>query len=155
MRFVRYGDDASAGGGGTRLSVLTDSKWGEQSEMRRGTIGWIDLTVSDAEQVRDFYQAVVGWTASLVNMGDYEDYSMNAPEDGEPIAGVCHALGGNADLPSTWMIYIVVDDLEHSMERCQELGGTVVVQPRQMGKARYCVIRDPGGATCSLYQPGE
>ena len=123
--------------------------------MRLGTIGWIDLTVSDAEQVRDFYQAVVGWTASPVNMGEYEDYSMNAPDDGEAIAGVCHALGGNADLPATWMIYIVVADLEHSMEVCRKLGGAVVVQRRQMGKARYCVIRDPAGATCSLYQPGE
>ena len=123
--------------------------------MRRGTIGWIDLTVSDAEQVLDFYQAVVGWTASPVNMGEYEDYSMNAPDDGDAIAGVCHALGGNAELPATWMIYIVVADLEHSMETCRKLGGAVVVQPRQMGKARYCVIRDPAGATCSLYQPGE
>ena len=123
--------------------------------MRRGTIGWIDLTVSDAEQVRDFYQAVVGWTASPVSMGEYEDYSMNAPDDGAAIAGVCHALGENANLPSTWMVYIVVDDLEYSMQRCEELGGAVIVLPRQMGNARYCVIRDPSGAVCSLYQPGE
>ena len=90
--------------------------------MRRGTISWIDLTVSDAEQVRDFYQAVVGWKASPVGMGEYEDYSMNAPEDGEAVAGVCHARGANAALPPTWMIYIVVDDLEYSMQRCEELG---------------------------------
>ena len=28
----------------------------------RGAIMWCDLTVADAERVRDFYQAVVGWT---------------------------------------------------------------------------------------------
>ena len=27
----------------------------------RGKIGWIDMTVDDAEGVRDFYTAVVGW----------------------------------------------------------------------------------------------
>ena len=28
-----------------------------------GTIGWTDLTVPDADGLRDFYSAVVGWGA--------------------------------------------------------------------------------------------
>jgi len=27
----------------------------------QGKIGWIDLTVPDAEAIRDFYQHVAGW----------------------------------------------------------------------------------------------
>lgn len=27
-----------------------------------GAVGWFDLTVEDAESVRDFYAGVVGWT---------------------------------------------------------------------------------------------
>lgn len=34
-----------------------------------GTIGWIDLTVKDGEGVRDFYQKVVGWESTPVEMG--------------------------------------------------------------------------------------
>ena len=44
-----------------------------------GRIGWIDLTVPDALAIRDFYQAVVGWRAEPVEMGDYSDYSMLPP----------------------------------------------------------------------------
>jgi predicted enzyme related to lactoylglutathione lyase len=39
-----------------------------------GQIGWIDLTVPDAEGVRDFYRDVTGWTTSPIAMGDYQDY---------------------------------------------------------------------------------
>ncbi|MEO7142707.1 MAG: VOC family protein [Bryobacteraceae bacterium] len=65
-----------------------------------GKIGWMDLTVERAEAVRDFYSQVVGWRAAEVEMGGYADYSMNLPESGETVAGVCHARGHNADLPA-------------------------------------------------------
>jgi hypothetical protein len=76
-----------------------------------GQVGWIDLTVPDAEAVRDFYQHVTGWTASPVDMGGYQDYCMNPPGAGQPVAGICHARGVNAGLPPVWMIYITVAEL--------------------------------------------
>jgi predicted enzyme related to lactoylglutathione lyase len=120
---------------------------------RPGTITWQDLTVPNAESLRDFYAAVVGWTPEPVRMGDYADFTMNA--DGEAIAGVCHARGGNADLPPQWLIYITVDDLDHSIEACRRLGGSVVAAPRGLSGGRFCVIRDPAGAVCALYQPPD
>ena len=126
----------------------------EASKPRTGTISWIDLTVDDAEQILEFYSHVVGWHASAVEMGDYSDFNMNAPDTGEPIAGVCHARGSNAGLPAKWMIYIVVDDVEESAQRCIELGGKVIVAPKGMGSfGRYCVIEDPAGAVAALFEP--
>jgi predicted enzyme related to lactoylglutathione lyase len=122
--------------------------------LRPGTISWADLTVEDAGQVRDFYQAVVGWTPSPVPMGGYSDFVMNA-DGGEAVAGVCHARGHNADLPPVWLVYITVDDLDHSLEQCQRLGGSVLTPPRSYGGGRYCVIKDPAGAICALYQPPD
>lgn len=119
-----------------------------------GSVGWIDLTVDDADTVRDFYAAVTGWRPEPLDMGGYSDYNMVAPGTGEPTAGVCHARGGNAEMPPAWLIYIVVEDLDQSLASCQELGGEVVSGPRQMGKDRYCVIRDPAGAFAALYQQG-
>lgn len=118
---------------------------------RIGTVGWFDLTVSDADRVRDFYKTVVGWAASDVPMGSYSDYSMHPP-DGAPVAGVCHARGANANIPPVWLMYITVADLETSIAKVKELGGTVVDGPRAMG-GRMCVIRDPAGAVCALFQP--
>jgi predicted enzyme related to lactoylglutathione lyase len=39
---------------------------------RPGTITWQDLTVPDAEALRDFYASVVGWKAQPVRMGTRE-----------------------------------------------------------------------------------
>jgi predicted enzyme related to lactoylglutathione lyase len=96
-----------------------------------GTVVWIDLTVDDATSVRDFYRQVVGWQTDDVDMGDYCDFSMNAPETGESAAGVCHKRDSNAELPSTWMIYIVVENVDESAARCTELGGNVLVGPKE------------------------
>lgn len=116
-----------------------------------GSIGWIDLTVDNATLLRDFYADVVGWTPANVDMGGYSDFMM-VPPDAEPVAGVCHARGANTDLPLAWLIYIVVADLDQSIERCEKNGGKIVAGPKNMGAARYCVIRDPAGAHCALYQ---
>lgn len=116
-----------------------------------GSIGWIDLTVPNADEVRDFYAQVTGWKPEPLDMGGYSDYVMNAP-DGEGKAGVCHARGGNASMPPQWIIYIVVEDLDASLARCAEMGGKVIVPVRSMGEARYCVIQDPAGAVAALYQ---
>ncbi len=67
---------------------------------------------------------------------------------------MCHKQGSNADLPSKWMIYIVVENVEESAASCSELGGKVLVGPKDMGSyGRYCVIEDPAGATAALFEP--
>lgn len=116
-----------------------------------GTVGWMDLSVEDAESIRDFYQDVVGWQPEACDMGDYSDYSMKTA-DGTPVAGVCHARGGNAGLPAQWLFYVTIADLDASIARAQARGGSVVVGPKNVGEARYAVIRDPAGAVFALYQ---
>ncbi len=118
-----------------------------------GKIGWFDLTVEDAPAVRDFYAEVVGWKPEDVNMGEYSDYNMTMPESGDPAAGICHARGENADMPSKWMIYITVEDAEKSADTCRDLGGKVLVGPKSMGDDKICVIEDPNGSVAALYQP--
>ena len=88
-----------------------------------GQIGWFDLTVPDAESVRDFYQHVTGWSASPVDMGGYQDYCMPPPGSQQPVSGICHARGSKLVLP-----------------------------PKSMGQARYYVIQDPAGAAAGLYE---
>ena len=92
-----------------------------------GTVVWRDLTVENAEDVRKFYQDVVGWEAAAVNQEGYSDLNRMAPGSAEPLAGVCHARGANADLPAQWLIYIIVEDVERSAAEYVRLGGKVVV----------------------------
>lgn len=116
-----------------------------------GTPVWFDLTIPDATTVRDFYAAVVGWTHQPISMGDYDDYAMlNAA--GEGAAGVCHARGENASQPAQWIMYVTVPDLDASLAACRATGGEAVTPVREMGGARFVVIRDPAGASIALYQ---
>ena len=115
-----------------------------------GSIAWTDLTVDDAARVRDFYQEVVGWRPKPVSMGDYDDYSMQ-PAKGDDVAGVCHARGSNEGIPPQWLNYIVVENLDESLERCLSLGGRIVRDVRSLGEGRFAIIEDPAGAVCALY----
>lgn len=117
-----------------------------------GKIGWLDITVEDAQALRDFYATVVGWKTEDVSMGDYSDYNMAMPASGEPAAGICHARGSNADLPPQWLIYIVVADLDASISACRENGGKVLREPHGLAGGRFAIIEDPVGAVTALYQ---
>jgi uncharacterized protein len=122
--------------------------------MDTGRIVWRDLTVSNAEGIRDFYREVVGWEAEEEDMGGYSDFNMVGP-DGERVAGICHQRGANAKVPPVWLVYIAVADLNESANKVVELGGSVIDGPRQMGRGRFAIIRDPAGAVCALYEVKE
>ena len=117
-----------------------------------GSIAWTDITVPDAEALRDFYTRVTGWKAQPLSMGEYSDYVMIS-SDGNGVAGVCHARGLNADVPPQWLIYIIVEDVRAAAAECVALGGSIVAGPREMGGGNFCVIRDPAGAVCALFTP--
>lgn len=117
-----------------------------------GAISWTDLTVPDADEVRAFYEAVVGWTNSPVEMSGYQDFCMNKPGDGGTVAGICHARGENAGLPAQWLIYVNVKDLDQSIAECEAHGGKILHGPRDLGSGRSAVIQDPAGACVALFE---
>jgi len=122
----------------------------EEAPSKIGRIEWMDLTVDDASRVKDFYCSVVGWSSGEVDMGAYNDFNINLPGTQDTIAGICHARGGNANLPSQWLIYVRVEDVKESAARCEKRGGKVLDGPRRMGGSDFCVIQDPAGAVMAL-----
>ena len=124
---------------------------------QKNTVGemvWIDLSVANAREIKDFYQQVIGWQSDAINMGDYDDYAMKTPESNKTISGICHATGVNSDLPSAWLPYFLVTDIEHSALQVKNNGGKLFTEIKSMGDDRYVVIEDPAGAVCALYQKG-
>lgn len=132
--------------------------------MKIGEIGWLDLTVDQADSVADFYSAVVGWEKSQVPVDDYHDFCMlapaspsseqtdNATDPETPIAGVCHRRGVNADIPPQWLVYIVVADLAASLLTTEQQGGQVIAPARSAGGGKMAVISDPAGAVLALFE---
>jgi hypothetical protein len=118
--------------------------------MANGKIVWQDLTVPNAEEVRDFYADVVGWVPQNHDMGDYQDYDMLLAGGVESAAGICHARGPNANVPPQWLIYIEVPNVAESAAKCLAKGGKVLDGPRDMGSSQFAVIQDPAGAVCAI-----
>ena len=119
-----------------------------------GRIAWLDLTVANANETRDFYRDVVGWSARDVEMtdaaGQYADYAL-CTSDGTAVAGACHARGVNEDLPPVWLIYLPVGDLDESLARARKEGGEVVYASKgSSGDYTYAVVRDPVGVCLAL-----
>lgn len=127
----------------------------EQEGPAVGSLVGFDLTVENAEDIRDFYSAVVGWKTSPVDMGGYDDYMMLQPADDKPAAGVVWARGVNADQPrAQWIAYIQVASLTDSVNNAVELGGSIVIDRRAPGNEwPFVVIKDPAGAMLALMGP--
>ncbi len=123
------------------------------SDKKIGRVSWMDLTVDDATTVSQFYSKVVGWDIQGFDMGGYEDYCMNDPESGETLAGVCHAKGGNANIPAQWLMYVGVESLDNSLAEVEKEGGEVIGTKRGDGKGgHYQLVKDPAGAFLMLWE---
>lgn len=117
-----------------------------------GEIVWVDLTIPNAEEVRQFYNSVIGWEADEYKMADYSDYVIKSPKSKQSVAGICHAKGDNASLPPQWLIYIKVENLEKSITAAELGGGEILDGPKQAGTSRMCVLKDPAGAVLALIE---
>ena len=121
-----------------------------------GSIGWVDLTIENTEQLKKFYEQVIGWKSAPVSMGDYDDFTMISPDNDIPYAGICNKKGSNEGLPPHWLIYFNVRNIEESCKNVLELGGEILFEPKLMGNVgKYSVIKDPAGAYCALFEPLE
>lgn len=112
----------------------------------------MDLAVENAREVSDFNGRVARRSKLEFPVEDYDDLFVG-PDEKNVVAGICDARGPNADIPPEWMIYINVDDLDASLKAVQDNGGEIKDAIRCAGAAWYCMIADPAGVICTLFEP--
>lgn len=107
---------------------------------------WNELQTKDPETARAFYKQVFGWNEQL----DPSGYIMWA--GGERVQCGCMAIGDDwGDMPSHWLVYFLVDDVDAAAARIAELGGTVLHGPSEAGgMGKMLVAQDPQGAMFAL-----
>jgi predicted enzyme related to lactoylglutathione lyase len=118
-----------------------------------GTPCWVDLMTSDPEAARAFYGGLFGWEFEI---GPPEaGYYTQARVRGLAVAG----LGGQPkpdELPVAWTTYLASDDLETTVKRILESGGTIAMAPLDvMGEGSMAIAADPTGAVFGLWQAGR
>jgi predicted enzyme related to lactoylglutathione lyase len=111
---------------------------------------WVDLASSDSAAARDFYGRLFGWDIEVNSDPQYGGYAL-ARIGGKDAAGIGGKLDPNA--PTAWSVYLGTDDIDALAQRVSDAGGTVVMQPFDVGdQGRMAVFQDPSGAFISSWQ---
>jgi uncharacterized protein len=117
-----------------------------------GVPSWIDLASPDVEGSKAFYTALFGWeaeTSAEPEAGGYTLFSLR----GKQVAGVGPVMA--PDQPPAWMTYVNERDVDGTVKRITDAGGTVMVAPMDvMEHGRMAVVADPTGAVLGIWQPG-
>ena len=109
---------------------------------------WIDLTTSDPRKSARFYEEVLGWEVSALGEADGE-YRM-ARIQGLPIAGFIPQDGSQ---PDTWVTYFLSRDISADLDRVDQLGGRVLVDPRRVELGYMALAIDTAGGMFGLIEP--
>ena len=118
-----------------------------------GQFCWVDLAATDADQAKDFYGRLFGWThrEQPANGGHFTRLQLA----GRDVASLYQLKRAHLEhgVPSHWTPYVRVDDVDATVQRVVRLGGKVIIQPFPVeGVARVALILDPGGAHLGLWQ---
>jgi uncharacterized protein len=113
-----------------------------------GTWTWCDLSTRDLRLAAAFYGDLFGWRFREA-IPSYGTFSM-----GELLIGGMRAMEAGEEGPPNWFPYFVVEDADRASDRVQELGGRVLVPPREVPAGRFLVMQDPSGAVGGLIEMG-
>ena len=116
-----------------------------------GRFSWYELLTTDMEGARTFYADVVGWgTQDASAPGNaYTFFRIGQT----PVGGMMYLpdevkrRGGS----QCWIGYVGVDDVDASVARVRQLGGSVYLPPTDVpGVSRVAVVTDAQRATIAL-----
>jgi uncharacterized protein len=112
-----------------------------------GALTMNQLNTSDTEAAERFYGELFGWR--------FDKVSVEPPywgiHHGDRLNGGMMPLPPGAPMPSHWLVYFGIDDLDSAAERIASSGGAVMVGPQEVPAGRFVVAQDPQGAFFALF----
>ncbi|MGA2243483.1 MAG: VOC family protein [Verrucomicrobiota bacterium] len=116
-----------------------------------GEFSWNELVSNDVVGARNFYSSLFGWQAEAFGGG--ADYTLF--KQGETMVGGLMKCP-KAGVPSHWLPYVTVDDVDASAAKAVSLGAQTVMEPFDVPTVgRIAVLIDPQGAAIGLFKPGK
>ncbi len=111
---------------------------------------WIEMCTDKPEAAKSFYGELFGWKYEEMPMDQGGAYSWFKPANG-PGGGIMAKPVPEA--PTAWTPYVETDDLDASVARVTELGGTVHMGPTPVpGHGIFAVVADPAGGVIGLWK---
>lgn len=121
------------------------------SKNTSGRFVWHDLMTTDVKASLAFYTELFAWKTREVEMGEAGKYTMISVGDRD-IGGIVH-LDPSHGVPTHWIGYCTVSDVDAAAKTASELGGKVAVPATDIpGVGRFAVIADPQGGHLSPFK---
>lgn len=121
-----------------------------------GALCWTELTTSDTDAAEKFYTAFFGWTPKHSVPGSpmpYTEFTVKGA-NGPSIGMMAKPPHLPPHVPSFWLPYFLVENVDASVEKAKSLGGQVHFGPQDIPNAgRFAVLADPQGAAFSVFTP--
>jgi predicted enzyme related to lactoylglutathione lyase len=115
------------------------------------TFGWAELNARGIDKAIPFYKQVFGWTAKQSEMGEGNPPYTEFQDGGQSIAGGMEMNSMvPAQVPSYWMVYFGVDDVDGSFKKATQAGGKELLAPQDFPGGRFAIVSDPQGAAFGL-----
>lgn len=122
-----------------------------------GAPTWFELHTRDHDRAVAFYRDVFGITTETMSDTDEFRYTtLVGPSDCGQVAGIVDASSWLPDqMPAHWTVYWYTDDVDASVARVVELGGSVCNAAEDTPYGRIATVADPAGAVCNLRTPPQ
>lgn len=118
-----------------------------------GAYSWSELYSKDPAQAIEFYGGLLGWRVKESPGADGNSYYEFGPAADRHIAGMLKIRPEWGEMPSNWLVYFEVADLEASMAKARSLGGQTPMPVIDIEKVGRCVmVGDPTGAYFMIIQ---
>jgi uncharacterized protein len=121
-----------------------------------GSLCWNELFSTNVDAAGKFYVQTVGWKTETMDMGPMGTYTLfQRPGEGKEgnVGGMMAMPPTMKDVPSHWLAYFAVADIDASTKKATDLGGKTVVPPTDIPNiGRFSIIRDPQGAVLALFK---
>jgi len=117
-----------------------------------GEFCWNELATPDVKSAKEFYGKLLGWQFSEVDAGGMTYTMMKSKNDN--FGGIWQIpTEQKNEIPPHWMGYILVEDVEKTLEEAVKLGATVKMPVTNVGDfGRFVLIIDPTGAHIAFWQ---
>ncbi|HVE83139.1 MAG TPA: VOC family protein [Myxococcales bacterium] len=114
----------------------------------RSRFVWVDLMTSDVASAQSFYKTLFGWGTKDVDVAPPMNKYTMFNTGGQEFGGVLPKQDPNT--PTSWLPYVLVDDVDKVTTRAAELGGKVLMPAMDIPDVgRFSVIMDPTGGVLS------
>jgi hypothetical protein len=109
---------------------------------------WHDLMTTDPARSVAFYSALFGWRTDAREVAGAGAYTAIRAGD-VPFGGMV-PLDPKHGIPSHWVSYVAVDDVDATCARANAAGGRTCIPPTDIPNVgRFAIIEDPDGAILS------